>query len=553
MRFSELLPIPVLVVDDQPANLLVMESLLADFSPPLAITTADSGARALRLCLQHEYAMVLLDVQMPDIDGYEVAEMLRANPQTSTLPIIFVTAGMNTEPQVFRGYEVGAVDYLSKPLDRRLLAGKIRVFGELYRQHYALKRNEERLENEVARRTQQLLQSESRLQDAQLLARSGHFQLENGQLQCSASLQRLLHLPETLSALEIRQAMGPVQWHGLLRGAAGLLHGLAANLQQELTYQLPSGEWLDLMLIMRCRRESAGSVLDGVLQDISSHKHTERALHALSEELEARVAERGRELEQALAKVAEAQHLQALTHLVAGIAHELNTPLGNIILAAGSQRAGLQDLLDLLAGEKVSRAMLRSQAELAQQATRLIEDAAGRAARLVSDFKAIALEDFRENACHFDLYCLAEDAYQILQEALSAAGVQWDNRIPRGIVMHSRPQALHHIICQLAENALQHAFAGVAAPCITLDAAVMPDQVAISIGDNGVGVDEATRQRMFEPFFTTRMGQGCSGLGLSRIHNLLKKALLGELTVHTGQKQGLRFELRCPINLVNPS
>ena len=552
MQRSDLAPIPVLVVDDQPANLLVMESLLAGFTPPLAITTADSGARALRLCLQHEYAMVLLDVQMPDIDGYEVAEMLRANPLTSALPIIFVTAGMNTELQVFHGYEVGAVDYLSKPLDRRLLSGKVRVFGELYRQRCELKRNEERLESEVTRRTQQLLQSERRLQDAQLLAKSGHFHVEDGQLLCSASLQYLLQLPEQRVLTDIRQALARRHWHALLRGVVQLRRTVAANVQLALTYALPTGELLDLLLILRREPGDASGVLSGVVQDISAHKRTERALQALGDELEKRVQARGLELEQALAKVAEAQHLQALTHLVAGIAHELNTPLGNIILAVGSQHASLQAIVEQLNGEKVSRAVLHSQAARSLEATALIEDAAARAARLIADFKAIALEDFRESPCHFDLHSIAEDAHQMLQEPLKAVGVHWENRIPRGIVMYSRPQALHHIFYQLVENALQHAFDGVDIPCIILAADVAPDGVTISVADNGVGVDEVTRQKMFEPFFTTRMGQGCSGLGLSRVHNLLKKALHGRIDVQHNRAPGLHFHISCPLRLGEP-
>ena len=106
--------IPILLVDDRPENLLALEGLLA--GQGYALVTADSGNEALRLTLKHDFALVLLDVQMPEMDGFETAELMRLNPKTRHIPIIFVTAGMKALQFQFKGYDAGAVDYL---LDRK--------------------------------------------------------------------------------------------------------------------------------------------------------------------------------------------------------------------------------------------------------------------------------------------------------------------------------------------------------------------------------------------------------------------------------------------------
>ncbi len=119
----------ILIVDDQQANLLSYEALLEDFDAQLLM--ADSGHAALALMLKHDIAVVLLDVQMPDMDGFAVAELMRKSRKTQNIPIIFVTA-LNSEPRyVSRGYAAGAVDYLSKPIEPEILRRKVQVFLQL--------------------------------------------------------------------------------------------------------------------------------------------------------------------------------------------------------------------------------------------------------------------------------------------------------------------------------------------------------------------------------------------------------------------------------------
>ncbi|GAB6096041.1 hypothetical protein JCM14469_22940 [Desulfatiferula olefinivorans] len=132
----------ILIVDDKPMNLVSLEAVLA--GDPVDIVKAGSGNEALGLVLEREFALILLDVQMPDMDGFETAELIRSNPKTHHIPIIFISAVNQDEAHLFRGYESGAVDYLFKPVDSHILRSKVRVFIELYEQkkeREALSRN----------------------------------------------------------------------------------------------------------------------------------------------------------------------------------------------------------------------------------------------------------------------------------------------------------------------------------------------------------------------------------------------------------------------------
>lgn len=140
--------VKILIVDDLKENHLVMESVLID--PELDIIKAMSGEEALSLCLEHDFAVIFMDVQMPGMDGFETAELLRSIEKTKLIPIIFVTAISKEQKSIFKGYEVGAIDYLPKPIDPIILRSKARVFKELYQQRQIIEKQvlelEERLE-----------------------------------------------------------------------------------------------------------------------------------------------------------------------------------------------------------------------------------------------------------------------------------------------------------------------------------------------------------------------------------------------------------------------
>jgi signal transduction histidine kinase len=136
-----------LLVDDLEENLVALAALLA--RDDVEVLTARSGAEALELLLVHDVALALLDVQMPDMDGFELAELMRGKERTRHVPIIFVTAGARDQIRVFKGYDLGAVDFLYKPIEPHILANKAEVF-------FQLARHKQRLAQELLERTETL-------------------------------------------------------------------------------------------------------------------------------------------------------------------------------------------------------------------------------------------------------------------------------------------------------------------------------------------------------------------------------------------------------------
>src|SRR5476651_2910461 len=136
--------IKLLIVDDLPENLLALEASIRDDG--YSIHQASSGEEALALLLEHEFALAILDVQMPGMNGFELAELMRGTEKTRHIPIVFVSAAGRELNYAFKGYESGAVDFLHKPLDIHAVKSKVNVFVELYRQSKAMKQQVEALE-----------------------------------------------------------------------------------------------------------------------------------------------------------------------------------------------------------------------------------------------------------------------------------------------------------------------------------------------------------------------------------------------------------------------
>ncbi|PTQ67264.1 hybrid sensor histidine kinase/response regulator [Pseudomonas sp. GV071] len=148
----------LLIVDDLPENLLALDALIR--GERRQVFQATSGEEALGLLLQHEFALAILDVQMPDMNGFELAELMRGTEKTKHIPIVFVSAAGREMNYAFTGYESGAVDFLQKPLDIQAVQSKVTVFVELFRQRQAI--NEQVIALEKSRKEQEILLSELR-------------------------------------------------------------------------------------------------------------------------------------------------------------------------------------------------------------------------------------------------------------------------------------------------------------------------------------------------------------------------------------------------------
>ncbi|RKS76575.1 response regulator receiver domain-containing protein [Actinomadura pelletieri DSM 43383] len=138
----------ILAVDDRTENLTALAAVLDAL--PVEVVPVTSGQAALKELLNDEFALILLDVVMPEMDGFETAAHIKARPRTRDIPIIFLTAGGESGEQAFRGYAAGAVDYLTKPFDPWLLRAKVSVFVELHRRHLQLRRQARLLRQSLA-------------------------------------------------------------------------------------------------------------------------------------------------------------------------------------------------------------------------------------------------------------------------------------------------------------------------------------------------------------------------------------------------------------------
>src|SRR6266478_1831617 len=179
-------PINILIVDDEPKNLTVLEAILDD--PGYRLVRAASAEQALLALLADEFGLLILDIRMPDVTGFELAQMIKARKKNANVPIIFLTAYYNEDQHIIEGYDTGAVDYLNKPVNPAILRSKVAIFAELHRKQRSLeevnrallaevssrRRAEEQLrelnntlEQRVAERTASLQLSEARLRDSE--------------------------------------------------------------------------------------------------------------------------------------------------------------------------------------------------------------------------------------------------------------------------------------------------------------------------------------------------------------------------------------------------
>jgi signal transduction histidine kinase len=154
----------LLIVDDLPENLLALDALLK--GPGIRVHQAESAEQALELLLRHEFALAILDVQMPGMDGFQLAELMRGTERTKQIPIVFVSAAGRELNYAFKGYESGAVDFMQKPLDTHAVRSKVSVFVDLYRNRKRLASQLEALER--SRREQEVLLTELRSTKAEL-------------------------------------------------------------------------------------------------------------------------------------------------------------------------------------------------------------------------------------------------------------------------------------------------------------------------------------------------------------------------------------------------
>ena len=253
-------------------------------------------------------------------------------------------------------------------------------------------------------------------------------------------------------------------------------------------------------------------------------------------------------------QLVQAEKLAALGHLVAGVAHELNTPLGNARLVAGTLGEHLHEFASTVESGTLRRSHLATFLARAREAVELLARNTARAADLVGQFKQVAVDQTSMRRRPFDLRQTIEELLVALRPQFKRSAHRIELDIPTALHLDSYPGPLEQVISNLIGNSLIHGFVGIDAGCIGIDAApVDAGHIRLCYRDNGTGIPEPILNRIFEPFFTTRLGCGGSGLGLYIAYNLVTGVLGGTVAVRSQPGQGTVFDLVLPMVAPSPT
>jgi PAS domain S-box-containing protein len=290
-----------------------------------------------------------------------------------------------------------------------------------------------------------------------------------------------------------------------------------------------------------------------IVEDITIRLEAREAQRKLNDELERLVAERTAELQAAIEGLMRAEKLASLGSLVAGVAHEISTPVGNASLATSTLVGAISDFETELAG-KLSRSALDGfvrQVKLGVDiANRNIERVAG----LIQSFKQVAVDQTSSQRRQFQLTEIVDEILTTMHPSLKRAGVATDVSIEPALMLDSYPGPLGQILTNLINNAILHGFPKGSASAASSVArrvgikaqAVDQDMIRLEIRDNGVGIPAAALGRIFDPFYTSKLGQGGSGLGLHIVHNIVTDVLAGSVGVESDVGSGTVFVITLP-------
>jgi signal transduction histidine kinase len=282
-----------------------------------------------------------------------------------------------------------------------------------------------------------------------------------------------------------------------------------------------------------------------------------RILEIANREKDALIAEIIRsenELRLALSRLREAQDrlvqsekMASLGRLVAGIAHEINTPIGVVLTAVSSLGERARAVAQAFETKTLTRSALQRYLILARDTAELIVTNIDRASVLIQSFKQVAVDQTGEPQRNFDLATFLQQLIRSLVPDLRKAGHPVTLDCPQGIVMDSFPGALGRVVTNLVNNAAIHAYDEGDGGAITVSGKPLPNErVSITVADTGRGIPPEIRQKIYDPFFTTRRGSGGSGLGLHIVFNLVTEQLMGDIDCDSTIGEGTRFTVSIP-------
>jgi PAS domain S-box-containing protein len=544
--------VDILLVDDRPENLLALEAILEPLGQ--RVVRATSGEDALRQLLEREFAVILLDVQMPGMNGFETARLIKSRERTRFVPIIFLTAISKDETYVFTGYSVGAVDYIFKPFQPEILRSKVQVFVDLQLQRRRITEQEQRI-REIERQElelrhmRELLQSEARFgeivrtaMDAIVLFDAGgKIALINGAAErmfgtsaenaVGRSIGQFL-LYEAAEGSDVVAGIGAAVNNSRLdRSDSG-----AAVRPQALAGRRANGEEFPIEASISCLDDASigDQTYTLIARDISQRVRHEQALRQQA----ASLAESADELQQLNQELHKRQlelerAMTARSRFYASMSHELRTPINAVL---GYSTLLLERIYGPL-NEKQTEGIERTR-KAARHLLELVND--------VLDLSKIEAGKIDLRLQPVDFPGLIEDLFVTVRPLADEHGseLSLEHHADQPIRIVSDPRRLRQILLNLVSNAIKF---GAGKPIMVASSPAPAGGVTIEVIDHGEGISPEDQERIFHEFVQlgkTQLQNG-TGLGLP-ISRRLAELLRGSLTVQSAVGTGSTFRLELP-------
>jgi PAS domain S-box-containing protein len=461
----------ILMVDDQPAKLLSYEVILAELGENLI--KANTASEALNILLKNDIAVVLMDVSMPDIDGFELADVIRQHPRFQKTAIIFISGVHLTDSDKLQGYRSGAVDYISVPVVPDVLRAKISIFVDLHRKTRQLEMLNNDLERRVIERTEELRQREEQFRmRAELL-----------DLATEAIMVRDLSGANTFYNRGAENLYGFTreEIHG--RDMHSILQTVFPVPREEIEAELRQHKWWQGNLVQKTR--SGAEIVVACRKTMNQESN---AILEVSRDITAQL--------QAEEALRETEKLAAMGRVAGIIAHEINNPL-----------AAITNTLYLVRNHPSLDDTARHFADVAEQEL-----------QRVSHITRQTLSFYRESKqpIPVNLTELLDDVLELQERALQSSHIRLRKRYASKPVVQGFPVELRQVFLNLVGNAIQAMPSGGDLRVYVREATEWGTQrrgTAISILDTGVGIRPEDARRLFQPFFSTKSTKG-TGLGL---------------------------------------
>jgi PAS domain S-box-containing protein len=507
----------ILLVDDQPNNLLALESILAELGENLVC--AESGSAALRHLLQKDFAVILLDVQMPDLDGFETARLVRERDRSRDTPIIFLTALSRSETHVFRGYELGAVDYISKPFHPDILRSKVSVFVELFRKREAFQRQAHELAR-VSKQNELILNAVAEGVFGVGLNGATTFVNPAGARMIGRTVAEVKG--GDIHSLVHPKLPGVVTCDVATCRFYAVVHGDPAYEEVADTFFRRDGTSFPVEFSASPIRDEHADLVGSV---ITFRDVTERRAAALAAEAERRYRE------------AEAQN-RAKDNFLATLSHELRTPMTSILGWVQFLRSGHFEQEDL------------------EEALRTIETSARLQARLIDDMldvSRIILGKFQVDLEPTRISDIIEAALTTARPMAADNGVHLTWELDdRDAVVHADPSRIQQVIHNLLSNAIKFTPPG---KHVDLRLERLNGNLRISVTDEGEGIEPSFLPYVFDRL---RQGEGSNkrsglGLGLAIARHIIELHH-GEIVAESdGLGHGAKFTVTLPVAVRIPA